>query len=82
MTLWIIYLVAALFALVRGAGMFVSGAKQAGASFGMSKFAIGVLIVGFGTSLPEFASSIAAALNGSTEIVVANAVGSNITNIL
>ena len=62
--------------------MFVTGAKQVGSSLGMSKFAIGVLIVGFGTSLPEFASSIAAALNGVTEIVVANAVGSNITNIL
>jgi len=82
MTLWIVYLVVALIALVRGAGMFVTGAKQVGASLGMSKFAIGVLIVGFGTSLPEFASSVAAALDGSTEIVVANAVGSNITNIL
>jgi len=82
MTLWIVYLAIALFALVRGAGIFVTGAKQVGTSLGMSKFAIGVLIVGFGTSLPEFASSIAAALNGSTEIVVANAVGSNITNIL
>ena len=82
MTLWIVYLVVALFALVRGSGMFVTGAKQVGASLGMGKFAIGVLIVGFGTSLPEFASSVAAALNGSTEIVVANAVGSNITNIL
>jgi len=82
MTLWIVYLVVALIALVRGAGMFVTGAKQVGASLGMSKFAIGVLIVGFGTSLPEFASSVAAALDGSTEIVIANAVGSNITNIL
>jgi len=82
MTLWIVYLVVALFALVRGAGMFVTGAKTVGASLGMSPFAIGVLIVGFGTSLPEFASSVAAALDGSTEIVVANAVGSNITNIL
>jgi len=82
MTLWTIYLAAALFTLVRGADMFVVGAKQVGASLGMSKFAIGVLIVGFGTSLPELASSVAAALNGATEIVVANAVGSNITNIL
>jgi len=82
MTLWVVYLVLALFALVRGSGMFVTGAKQVGASLGMSKFSIGVLIVGFGTSLPEFASSVAAALSGSTEIVVANAVGSNITNIL
>lgn len=79
---WLVYLAIALFALVRGADTFVVGAKQMGASMGMSKFAIGVLIVGFGTSLPELASSIAAALDGATEIVVANAVGSNITNIL
>jgi len=82
MTQWIIVLVIALIGLVRGSGLFVTGAKQVGSSLGMSQFAIGVLIVGFGTSLPEFASSVAAAINGSTEIVVANAVGSNITNIL
>lgn len=77
-----VFLVVALFVLIRGADLFVAGAKELGASLGMSKFAIGVLIVGFGTSLPELASSIAAALSGTTEIVVANAVGSNITNIL
>ena len=82
MTLWVVSLAVAIFALVRGSGMFVTGAKQVGSALGMSSFAIGVLIVGFGTSLPEFASSVAAALSGSTEIVVANAVGSNITNIL
>ena len=80
--IWVIFLISSLFVLIRGADIFVVGAKQVGASLGMSKFAIGVLIVGFGTSLPELASSIAAVLNGSTEIVVANAVGSNITNIL
>lgn len=79
---WTIFLAVALFTLVRGSDMFVVGAKQMGASLGMSKFAIGVLIVGFGTSLPELASSIAAALDGATAIVIANAVGSNITNIL
>lgn len=75
-------LIVALIFLIRGADLFIVGAKQLGASFGMSKFAIGVLIVGFGTSLPELASSIAAALDGATEIVIANVVGSNITNIL
>lgn len=75
-------LVAALFVLVRGADLFVEGAKRIGAHFGMSSFAIGVLIVGLGTSLPELASSIAAVMAGTTEIVIANAVGSNITNIL
>lgn len=82
MTVWLLVLSAALFALIRGADTFVVGAKQMGASLGMSKFAIGVLIVGFGTSLPELASSVAAALNEETAIVIANAVGSNITNIL
>lgn len=80
--IWAGFLALSLFALIRGADLFVAGAKQMGASLGMSKFAIGVLIVGFGTSLPELASSIAAVLEGSTEIVLANAVGSNITNIL
>jgi len=82
MVIWIIVLAVSLFVLVRGADMFVAGAKQIGGAFGMSSFAIGVLIVGLGTSVPELASSIAAVLNGTSEIVVANAVGSNITNIL
>lgn len=75
-------LAASLYVLVRGADLFVEGAKQIGAALGMSSFAIGVLIVGIGTSLPELASSLAAVAAGSTEIVIANAVGSNITNIL
>jgi cation:H+ antiporter len=75
-------LAGALTVLVKGADYFVEGAKQLGASLGMSAFVIGVFIVGIGTSLPELASSVAAALSGSTEIVIANAVGSNITNIL
>jgi cation:H+ antiporter len=78
----IITLCIALFILIKGADAFIDGAKDVGASLGMSSFAIGVLIVGMGTSLPEFASSFAAALQGSTEIVIANVVGSNITNIL
>lgn len=79
---WTIILALSLFILVRGADTFVEGSKQMGSALGMSKFAIGVLIVGFGTSLPELASSVAAALDHASEIVIANAVGSNITNIL
>ncbi len=82
MAVWVVMLVGSLFVLVRGADTFVLGAKRIGVRLGMSRFAIGVLIVGFGTSLPELASSIAAALSDNTEIVVANVVGSNITNIL
>ncbi len=71
-----------LYVLIKGADVFLDGAKQVGQALGMSAFAIGILIVGFGTSLPELASSIAAVLQGATELVAANVVGSNITNIL
>lgn len=82
MAQWGGIMAASLYVLVRGADLFVEGAKQIGSALGMSSFAIGVLIVGIGTSLPELASSIAAVMAGTTEIVIANAVGSNITNIL
>jgi cation:H+ antiporter len=78
----ILGLLVALAVLVRGADVFVDGATALGGALGMSSFAIGVLIVGFGTSLPEFASSFAAVLQGSTDIAIANVVGSNITNVL
>ncbi len=79
---WGVMLAFSLYVLIKGADMFLDGAKMVGRSLGMSAFAIGILIVGFGTSLPELASSIAAVLQGSTELVAANVVGSNITNIL
>lgn len=82
LTQWTIILVVALFALVKGADMFIEGARKIGIYFGMSAFAVGVLIVGMGTSLPELASSLAGVWTGVPEIVIANVVGSNITNIL
>ena len=80
--LWTLFLFGSLFILIRGSSLFLVGAKQVGLSVGFSPFIIGVLIVGFGTSLPELASSIAGVLQGAPEIVIANVVGSNITNIL
>lgn len=82
MIISVAWLAAALYVLVRGSDIFVEGAKQIGAHFKLSKFAIGVFIVGFGTSLPELASSIAGVIDGAPELVLANVVGSNITNIL
>jgi cation:H+ antiporter len=76
------YLAVALFVLVKSAELFLSKAKIIGARFGLSHFAIGIIIVAFGTSLPEFASSMAAAFSGTSEVVIATVVGSNITNIL
>lgn len=82
LVIWGVMLGISLYVLIKGADVFLDGAKQVGRALGMSTFAIGIMIVGFGTSLPELASSIAAVLQGATELVAANVVGSNITNIL
>lgn len=68
--------------MIKGADWLVQGAERIGLALGMSPFVVGVVIVGIGTSFPELISSITAALQGVTEIVVANAVGSNVANIL
>lgn len=80
--LWIAIFIVSLAILVKGADWLLESSQKIGLVLGMSPFIIGVLIIGFGTSLPELISSLAAVLGGFTEIVPANAVGSNITNIL
>ena len=68
--------------LVKASDYFVDSAEVIGISMGISPFIVGVTIVAFGTSLPELATSIAAVFENSSEIVIGNVVGSNITNIL
>ena len=70
-----------LFALLKASDFFVAAAEKIGLSFGIPPFIIGVTVVAFGTSLPELASSIAAVVEGSSDIVIGNVVGSNIANI-
>ncbi|TSC62707.1 MAG: inner membrane protein [Parcubacteria group bacterium Gr01-1014_48] len=79
---WIGIFIASLFGLVKGSEWVMRGAERIGIHFGLSRFTIGVLIVGVGTSLPEFASGIASLLHGTSEIATANVIGSNIFNIL
>jgi cation:H+ antiporter len=79
---WIGLFVLALMVLVKGADWFLIGAEKLGLAGGLSKFVVGVVIVGLGTSLPELVSGIASIMQGAPEIVVANAIGSNIANIL
>ena len=78
---WSVVFVVALGVLVKGADWLLDSAEHLGIRFGFSPFVIGVLLTGVGTSLPELASGIAGVLQGAPEIVVANAVGSNIANI-
>ena len=75
-------MVASLAVLLWGSDKFVAAAENIGLSFGISPFIIGVTIIAFGTSLPELATSIVAVFSGTSEIVIGNVVGSNITNIL
>lgn len=73
--------VAGIAALLWSSDKFVEAAERIGLSLGISPFIIGVTIVAFGTSLPELATSIVSVLDGSSQIVIGNVVGSNITNI-
>lgn len=68
--------------LVRGADWFVEGASKIAARFGIPQLVVGLTIVAMGTSAPETAVSIAAALKGNAGIAIGNVVGSNILNIL
>lgn len=68
--------------LVKGADWFVEGASRVAEKFGIPQLVIGLTIVAMGTSLPEAAVSVSAALKGSAEITIGNIVGSNIMNIL
>ncbi|MEK0360880.1 calcium/sodium antiporter [Pseudomonas sp. CBC3] len=76
------YLIGGLILLVLGAEALVRGAAQLAARFGISPLIIGLTVVAFGTSAPETAVSVQAALNGSGDIAVGNVIGSNIANIL
>ena len=79
--LWILALFGGLMILSYSSDWFIDSAETIGVHFNLPGFIIGVVIIGFGTSLPELASSIVAVLQGRSEIVISNAVGSNITNI-
>lgn len=68
--------------LGKGADWFVEGAAGIAARFGIPQLVIGLTIVAMGTSAPEAAVSIAAAMQGSADITIGNIVGSNIMNIL
>ena len=78
----ILMLVAGLVFLIFGAEMLVRGASRLASSIGISPLVIGLTVVAFGTSSPELAVSIKAALSNQANIAVGNVVGSNIFNVL
>jgi cation:H+ antiporter len=68
--------------LVLGSHWLVGGAVQLARSWGMSEALIGLTIIAAGTSLPELATSVVAALRRASDIAIGNIVGSNIYNVL
>lgn len=78
----VLLLVVGFVLLVKGADWFVEGAASIADKFGIPQIVIGLTIVAMGTSAPEAAVSISAALKGSAEITIGNVLGSNILNIL
>ncbi|MGB1285520.1 MAG: calcium/sodium antiporter [Aggregatilineales bacterium] len=70
------------FLLVIGANLMVEGAVNIATALNVPELVIGITMVAFGTSLPELATSITAALNGENDIAVGNVIGSNVANLL
>lgn len=68
--------------VVVGGELLVRGASRLATSIGISPLVVGLTIVAFGTSAPELAVSVGAALEGDPEIALGNVVGSNIANVL
>lgn len=82
MILNILLLILGFIFLIKGADIFVDGASSTASNFKMSKMLIGLTIVAFGTSAPEFAVSMQSLANGSTDMLLGNVIGSNILNTL
>ena len=77
-----VFIVLGLTGLILGGRLFVNNAEALALSFGVSEKVIGLTIVAAGTSLPELATSVVAALKKNIDIAVGNIIGSNIFNIL
>lgn len=80
--LWvaIIFIIFGFIALVKGADWLVDGASVIAKQFGISDLIIGLTVVAFGTSMPEFVVNMVSVAQGSTELAITNILGSNIIN--
>jgi len=79
---YIFLIIAGLITLIIGSNLFIDGAISIARYLGVSNAIIGLSLVAFGTSLPELATSIIAAIKKQDEISLGNIIGSNIFNIL
>ena len=83
-TLWgqIILIVVGFVLLVKGADWLIDGASALAARWGVPNMIIGLTVVAFGTSLPEFVVNMVSATKGNTDLALTNILGSNMINVL
>ncbi len=81
MLVQVVILILSIAALYFGAEFALDGAEKIGRFFGLSPLVIGLVLIGFGTSLPEFFVSQIACQNGEPGIALGNIIGSNIANL-
>lgn len=82
MIIYFLLLILGFVLLIKGADIFVDGASSTALNFKVPKMLIGLTIIAFGTSLPEFAVSMKALSSGSTDMVLGDVIGSCVINIL
>jgi cation:H+ antiporter len=76
----IVCIIVGFVALVKGADWLVDGASAIAKQFGISDLVIGLTVVAFGTSMPEFVVNMVSVAEGSTDLAITNILGSNIIN--
>jgi cation:H+ antiporter len=76
----IVFIIVGFIALVKGADWLVDGASSIAKRFGISDLVIGLTVVAFGTSMPEFVVNMVSVAEGSTDLAITNILGSNIIN--
>lgn len=81
MLIYLLFIVG-FYILIKGADLLVAGASSVAKKMQISNIVIGLTIVAFGTSAPEFIVNIFASAKGDTELAIGNVIGSNIANIL
>lgn len=77
-----IFLIVGFVLLIKGADYFVDGSSSVAKILKVPTIIIGLTVVAFGTSMPEFSVSVTAAMKGSNDLAVSNVLGSNIFNLL
>jgi cation:H+ antiporter len=77
-----VFLTGGIIGLALGGSWLVDGASRLALRLGISPMLVGLTVVGFGTSMPEFSVSLLASIRGSGGLSLGNAVGSNIMNLL